>query len=96
MSYDPNWLMKEKAKRWKQQERQLSHVFDPNTMSNQHPSALCGKGWGAKGSPSITTVSFPSIDSLPTCRTCREKYLTSIGVAFNQETGYPDNTSTNF
>jgi hypothetical protein len=88
MKYDPNWLMKERAKHWARQEKALSHVFDPKTMHEQHPSALCGKGWGAKGHPSITTVSFPSVNALPSCRQCREKFLTSIGVEFD-ENGYP-------
>jgi hypothetical protein len=89
MAYDPNWLMKERAKRWKQQEKNLSHIEDKTRPHFTHSTMLCGKGWGAKGSPSITTVMFPSITSLPTCRTCREIFLNSIGVEINNETGYP-------
>jgi hypothetical protein len=88
MSYDPNWIMKEKAKRWKQQERQLSHIEDVNAPRFHYSTMLCGKGCGAKGSPSIMVVAYPSVTCLPTCRICREKYLTSIGVVFD-ESGYP-------
>jgi hypothetical protein len=90
MAYDPNWLMKERAKNWARQEREMSHILDENQVKAgaHHPSAICGKGWGAKGHPSITTVMFPSVNNLPGCRQCREKFLTSIGVPFN-ETGYP-------
>lgn len=84
MKYDPNWLVKEKAKQFAKQQRELSHIEDKFNYSTM----LCGKGWGAKGHPSITTVPFPSVDCLPTCRACREKFLTSIGIEFN-EIGYP-------
>ncbi|HMG89622.1 MAG TPA: hypothetical protein VK589_06170, partial [Chryseolinea sp.] len=65
-------------------------IEDKNAPKSQleHSTMLCGKGWGAKGHPSITTVSFPSVSNLPTCRTCREKFLTSIGVEFDEK-GYP-------
>lgn len=87
MTYDPNWLQKERAKK---ANRPLSHIEDKSIVKTQfeHSTMLCGQGWGAKGHVSITVVQFPSIDSLPTCRQCREKFLTSIGVPFN-EIGYP-------
>ena len=62
----------------------LSHIArsdDRNTM-------LCGRGFGAKGFPSITTISFPSATSLPGCRTCREAFLKSIGIEVD-DSGYP-------
>jgi len=88
MKYDPNWLQKERIKVINRQLSQLSHVEDPNAPKFQYSTMLCGKGWGAKGHPSITTVSFPSVSNLPTCRTCREKFLASIGVEFDEK-GYP-------
>lgn len=88
MKYDPNWLMKERAKNWKRQEKALSHIEDTTKESFNHSTMLCGKGWGAKGHPSITLVSFPSLQNLPTCRQCREAFLTSLGVELN-EIGYP-------
>jgi hypothetical protein len=91
MKYDPNWLQKERAKNWARQERQMSHVVDETKNADgRHSTMLCGRGWGAVGHPSITTVSFPSLTSLPTCRQCREKFLASIGVTnINPQTGYP-------
>jgi len=86
-AYDPQWLMKLKAKNVAKQLKALSHIED-KSKPGQYSTMLCGKGWGAKGSPSITTVMFPSIDNLPTCRTCREKYLTSIGAEVD-DNGYP-------
>jgi hypothetical protein len=62
----------------------LSHI----ARTDDRGTMLCGRGFGAKGYPSITTVSFPSVKSLPGCRTCREAFLTSIGVEFNEH-GYP-------
>lgn len=79
MSYDPNWLQKEKAKKFAKQQRELSHIEDKNAPRFNYSTMLCGKGWGAKGHPSITTVRYPSINNLPTCSACREKFLTSIG-----------------
>lgn len=68
---------------------ELSHIMDETKMNQPHPSAICGKGWGAKGHPSLTTVSFPSINALPTCRQCREIFLNKLGVQINPQTGYP-------
>jgi len=81
--YDPNWLTKAKHKASIESESRLSHV-----LNDVGSTGLCGRGFGAKGYPSITVIQFPSIDSLPTCRVCREKFLSSIGVEFD-ETGYP-------
>lgn len=88
MAYDPNWLQKLRAKEFAKQERLLSHIEDKSKPAFNYSTMLCGRGWGAKGHPSITTVPYPSIDNLPTCRTCREKFLQSIGIEFN-EIGYP-------
>ena len=63
----------------------LSHIESKNDRNTM----LCGRGFGAKGYPSITTVSFPSVTSLPGCRTCREIFLKSIGVEINPVNGYP-------
>lgn len=87
MAYDPNWLMKAKAKNWAKQEAALSHILVKD--NSQHPSAICGKGWGAKGHPSITHVQFPSINCLPSCYSCRTKFLESIGVDYDVKTGQP-------
>lgn len=86
--YDPNWLMKLQAKESARKEKALSHVSEPGQESGTRTRVLCGKGWGAKGYPSITLVCFPSINDLPSCRTCREKFLDSIGVAYDN-VGYP-------
>jgi hypothetical protein len=82
--YDPNWLMKLKAKQYAEQERRLSHL----PVDHSSRTMLCGRGWGAKGYPSIHVVMFPSVDNLPGCRSCREKYLESIGVEWDHN-GYP-------
>lgn len=87
MKYDPNWLQKAKAKQVAKDLASLSHIENGKPHFG-HSTMLCGKGWGAKGHPSITIVQFPSIDSLPTCRSCREKFLTSINVQFDSN-GYP-------
>jgi len=79
--YDPNWLNKAKAKNVSDALKSLSHVMAEGR------TALCGKGFGANGHPSIITIMFPSVTNLPTCRTCREKFLSSIGVEFD-ELGY--------
>lgn len=91
--YDPFWLQKLKAKEYARQQRALSHILVERKEGVPHTPAICGQGWGAKGYPSITTVQFPSVDNLPTCRQCREKFLTSIGVEFEPTTGYPKNIS---
>lgn len=88
MKYDPFWLQKLKAKKFAQAERELSHIVDP-TKPGKYSTMLCGKGWGAKGHPSICVCPYPSLTNLPTCRQCREKFLTSIGVEFDEATGYP-------
>lgn len=86
--YDPNWLMKLKSKQWANEEKSLSHILVND--GSQHPPAICGKGWGAKGHPSITVCQFPSIDSLPSCYTCRVKFLESIEVEYDVKTGQPN------
>lgn len=68
----------------------MSHIEDKSKPSFGHSTMLCGRGWGAKGHPSITIVQYPSVSALPGCRTCREMFLASIGVEFN-EIGYPLN-----
>lgn len=89
--YDPNWLQKAKAKQINKQIKELSHLEDKNALreGTQRSRMLCGQGWGAKGAPSIRTVMFPSVDCLPTCRQCREKYLDSVNVTYCACCGYP-------
>lgn len=70
--------------RFKTMSYTYTHIADPTKRSTM----LCGRGYGAKGHPSITTISFPSVTSLPTCRTCREIFLASIGVEVD-DNGYP-------
>lgn len=92
MAYDPNWLQKERAKLYARQERELSHIEDKTKPRYHYSTMLCGRGWGGRNAPSIRIVMFPSIDALPTCRSCREKFLGSIGVTdINLATGYPNN-----
>lgn len=90
MSYDPNWLQKERMKNHKRQMANISHIEDKSRPSSAliHSTMLCGQGWGAKGHPSIRTVMYPSVDSLPSCRQCREIFLKSIGVEVDDK-GYP-------
>lgn len=87
--YDPNWLMKERAKHWARQERALSHILVERKEGVHYTPAICGQGWGAKGRPSILHVQFPSLSNLPTCRQCREIFLRSIGAEIDSKTGYP-------
>ncbi len=89
--YDPNWLSKLKNKQVAKDIATLSHIENKELVKGplEHSTMLCGKGWGAKGHPSITVVQFPSIHSLPTCRNCREIFLKSINVEINPQTGYP-------
>jgi len=86
MSYDPNWLMKAKTKHFAAQQKSLSHI------EKEGRTMICGQGWGAKGHPSITICQFPTLTSLPTCRNCREKWLSENhpNVVINKETGYPN------
>lgn len=84
MKYDPNWLNKLKAKKINEDLNSLSHL----PKNSERRTMLCGKGWGAKGHPSIITIMFPSVTNLPGCRTCREIFLTSINVQFDDR-GYP-------
>jgi hypothetical protein len=88
--YDPYWLAKLQTKKFAEQERSLSHLLDPKQADRPHPGAICGKGWGAKGHPSILTVQFPSVDNLPGCRQCRELFLAEQGIEINPLTGYPN------
>lgn len=81
MKYDPNWLQKAKAKKINADLKALSHIIG----SDGH--AICGKGFFN----GISVIQFPSLVDLPGCRSCREKYLTSISVPFN-ENGRPFNT----
>jgi hypothetical protein len=87
--YDPNWLAKLQAKE-RAKRGPLSHIKDEKAAADFNCSrGLCGTGYGAKGSPSITYVLMPDANNLPGCRTCREIFLKSIGVEINPETGYP-------
>lgn len=82
-TYDPNWLTKLRAKNFARQERELSHLQDPNSKH-----MLCGNGFFN----GIRILDFPSLDALPGCRNCREIYLKSINVEIDPKTGYPLNT----
>ncbi len=75
--YDPDWLRKAKYKDTLKALKGLSHI-----LNDGHP--ICGKGFFS----GITTVQFPDTNHLPSCRTCREIFLTSINIKFN-ENGYP-------
>jgi len=58
----------------------LSHI-----MNRDGRSTLCGRGLWMATAP---VIKFPSVTSLPGCRGCREKFLESIGVKYDNY-GYP-------
>jgi hypothetical protein len=55
MKYDPNWLQKEKAKKWAKQDEALTHVQNERDIH-----MLCGKGFYS----GINVVIFCSLTSL--------------------------------
>lgn len=70
MSYDPDWLRKEKHKAAKPQ----THVEKKDSKA-KYGETFCGLPV-ANGKTQV--VRWPSEENLPTCPTCRELFLETL------------------